>query len=49
MTSFLHISTNYHGLEYFISKHVLIGLMQKKIVVYHDYIMTFKYRGIQIL
>jgi hypothetical protein len=25
--SFLHMSTKYHGLKYFISKHVLIGLM----------------------
>jgi hypothetical protein len=45
MISFFHMSIKYHGLKYFVSKHMLADWCKK----YHDYVMTFKYRSIQIL
>jgi hypothetical protein len=43
MTSFLYMSTKYHGLEYFVSKHVLVDLCKK----YHD--IPWLCHNIQIL
>jgi hypothetical protein len=48
MTSFLYMSIKYHGLEYFVSKHML-WIDVKNTMIYHGYIMTFKYYSIQTL
>jgi hypothetical protein len=46
MTIFLHMSTKYHSLKYFVSKHVLVGLMYNTIVMSrHSNVVVFKYFG----
>jgi hypothetical protein len=43
MNNFLYMSTKYHGLEYFVSKHILLDWYKK----YHD--ISWLCHDIQIL
>jgi hypothetical protein len=48
MTSFLYMSTKYDDLKYFVFKHMLVWIDVKNTIIYHGYVIIFKYCDIQI-